>query len=131
MVDGQLRSELNLRVEELELLAIKIPAECMILQGKINKIMAEGVASTLLLEARLAAASSSLAGAKMTVDEKKKASELQVFSEKINDISSKNIIKGLQDTINRADKVYEGIKKVMDYRAKEGFFERKSQIFCA
>ena len=29
-------------------------------------------------------------------------------------------------TFDRADKVYEGIKKVMDFRAREGWFDRKS-----
>lgn len=27
--------------------------------------------------------------------------------------------------IARADKVYEGVKKVMDYRSREGWFDRK------
>lgn len=39
--------------------------------------------------------------------------------------STKLIIRSIQGCIDRADKVYEGVKKVMDFRSKEGFFDRK------
>lgn len=42
-----------------------------------------------------------------------------------NNAVNKVIIKGIEGCIARADKVYEGVKKVMDYRSREGWFDRK------
>ena len=38
----------------------------------------------------------------------------------------KQYIKSMQDLITRADKVYEGIKKTLDFRAREVWYDRKN-----
>ena len=50
---------------------------------------------------------------------------MTVLDERVQNAVNKLIIRGIQGCIDRADKVYEGVKKVMDFRSKEGFFDRK------
>lgn len=111
---------------DLEGLAVKIPAECLYLQGRINQINAESVFREMDLDAKGAVALSSLIGAKGTADERKKQADLAVLDEKMRNAVNKLVIKGIQGCIDRADKVYEGVKKVMDFRSKEGWFDRKA-----
>lgn len=65
-------------------------------------------------------------GQKGCADERKRKAELLVLDERATSAANKAIVRGLQGYIDRADKVYEGIKKVMDFRAREGWFDRKS-----
>lgn len=125
--DGHLRFDMTLHTEELEFLCVKIPAECMCLQSRLNQYSAKGVAQSLKKDFKLTIAQLSLADAKGTVSDKKNMAESHVLYEKVQNSASKAIVKGIQDTIERGDKLYEGIKKVMDFRAKEGWYDRKQQ----
>lgn len=50
-----------------------------------------------------------------TAEERRKQAEMTVLGEKLENAVNKLVIKGIQGSIDRADKVYEGIKKVMDF----------------
>lgn len=79
----------------------------------------------LFLDANMTVSLSELVGAKGTADERKRMAEFGLLDEKIQNAVNKVIIKGIEGCIARADKVYEGVKKVMDYRSREGWFDRK------
>ena len=77
------------------------------------------------LDAKITVELSKLVGTKGAAEERKKKAEMAVLDERVQNAVNKLIIRGIQGCIDRADKVYEGVKKVMDYRSKEGWFDRK------
>ena len=125
LVKGQVVSNVNLSAFELEALAMRIPAECLRLQAQLNKYNVQNTFRDMRLDAEMTISLSKLLGTKGTVEERKRTAELTVLDERIQNAVNKLIIRGIQGSIERADKVYEGIKKVMDYRSKEGWFDRK------
>lgn len=125
LVSGSVVSTVNLTAFELEALAMRIPAECLRLQGRLNQYNTHNTFRDMKLEAEVAVSLAKLTGTKGAAEERKKKAELTVLDERIQNAVNKLIIKGIQGCIDRADKVYEGIKKVMDYRSKEGWFDRK------
>ena len=125
LVDGHVESTLNLTSTEMEVLAMKIPAECLYLQGLLNQYNTRNTFRDLFLGANMTVSLSSLVGSKGTADERKRMAEFGLLDEKIQNAVNKVIIKGIEGCIARADKVYEGVKKVMDYRSREGWFDRK------
>ena len=104
---------------------MKIPAECLRLQAQLNKYSTQNTFRDMKLEAEVTMALAKLTGMKGAAEERKRKAELTVLDERVQNTVNKLIIKGIQGCIDRADKVYEGIKKVMDYRSKEGWFDRK------
>jgi len=123
---GHLYSDSKLSSSDLELLAMKIPAECLRIQASLNRYSSENVFRDISIDAKVTQAISNMIGTKGNADERKRKAELLVFDERTMSAANKAIVKGLQAYIDRADKVYEGIKKVMDFRAREGWFDRKS-----
>ena len=125
MVNGQPVSSSRLTSDELEILAMRIPGECLRIQASINRYMAGNVFRDLDIESKVTQRAASLMGEKGNADERKRRAELEVLTERTVSLANKTIIKGLQSCIDRADKVYEGVKKVMDFRARESWFDRK------
>ena len=126
MVNGKLVSDSRLTSDELEILAMRIPGECLRIQTSINRYMANNVFRDLEIEAKVTQLTTALMGEKKgNADERKRRAELEVLKERTISLTNKTIIKGLQSCIDRADKVYEGVKKVMDFRARESWFDRK------
>ena len=126
LVNGSIVSESQLTSSELELLAMRIPAECLRIQAALNRYTAQNVFKDITIEARITEHISTLIGSKGNADERKRKAELLELDERTISLTNKTIVKGLQAYIERADKVYEGIKKVMDYRSKEMWFDRKN-----
>ena len=125
MVNGQPVSSSRLTSDELEILAMRIPGECLRIQASINRYMAGNVFRDLEIESKVTQRAAALMGEKGNADERKRRAELEVLTERTVSLANKTIIKGLQSCIDRADKVYEGVKKVMDFRARESWFDRK------
>ena len=125
MVNGQPVSSSRLTSDELEILAMRIPGECLRIQASINRYMAGNVFRDLDIESKVTQRAGALMGEKGNADERKRRAELEVLTERTVSLANKTIIKGLQSCIDRADKVYEGVKKVMDFRARESWFDRK------
>ena len=125
MVNGQPVSSSRLTSDELEILAMRIPGECLRIQASINRYMAGNVFRDLDIASKVTQRAAALMGEKGNADERKRRAELEVLTERTVSLANKTIIKGLQSCIDRADKVYEGVKKVMDFRARESWFDRK------
>ena len=116
LVSGSVVSTVDLTAFELE---------CLRLQAQLNKYSTQNTFRDMKLEAEVTVALTKLTGMKGAAEERKRKAELTVLDERVQNTVNKLIIKGIQGCIDRADKVYEGIKKVMDYRSKEGWFDRK------
>ena len=104
---------------------MRIPAECSRLQARLNQYNTKNLFRDMRLDAKVAVELSRLIGTKGAAEERKKKAEMSVLDERVQNAVNKLIIRGIQGCIDRADKVYEGVKKVMDFRSKEGFFDRK------
>lgn len=125
LVNGSVVSDIRLGSFELEALAMRIPAECSRLQARLNQYNTKNLFRDMRLDAKVAVELSRLIGTKGAAEERKKKAEMSVLDERVQNAVNKLIIRGIQGCIDRADKVYEGVKKVMDFRSKEGFFDRK------
>ena len=125
LANGHVESTLNLASGEMEALAMKIPAECLYLQSRLNQYNIQNTFRDLNLEAGMTVSLSGLVGMKGTAEERKRMAEFGLMDEKIQNAVNKLVVKGIEGCIARADKVYEGVKKVMDYRSHEGWFDRK------
>jgi len=125
MINGKLISESSLTSDELEILAMRIPGACLRIQTSINRHMANNVFRDLEIDAKVIQHAAALIGEKGNADERRRRAELEVLKERTVSLTNKTIIKGLQSCLDRADKVYEGVKKVMDFRARESWFDRK------
>lgn len=125
LVNGSVVSDIRLGSFELEALAMRIPAECSRLQARLNQYNTKNLFRHMRLDATVAVELSRLIGTKGAAEERKKKAEMSVLDERVQNAVNKLIIRGIQGCIDRADKVYEGVKKVMDFRSKEGFFDRK------
>ncbi|MBM6722686.1 hypothetical protein [Pseudoflavonifractor phocaeensis] len=125
LVNGSVVSDIRLGSFELEALAMRIPAECSRLQARLNQYNTKNLFRDMRLDAKVAVELSKLIGTKGAAEERKKKAEMSVLDERVQNAVNKLIIRGIQGCIDRADKVYEGVKKVMDFRSKEGFFDRK------
>ena len=125
LVNGSVVSDIRLGSFELEALAMRIPAECSRLQARLNQYNTKNLFRDMRLAAKVAVELSRLIGTKGAAEERKKKAEMSVLDERVQNAVNKLIIRGIQGCIDRADKVYEGVKKVMDFRSKEGFFDRK------
>ena len=125
LVNGSVISDIRLGSFELEALAMRIPAECSRLQARLNQYNTKNLFRDMRLDAKVAVELSRPIGTKGAAEERKKKAEMSVLDERVQNAVNKLIIRGIQGCIDRADKVYEGVKKVMDFRSKEGFFDRK------
>ena len=125
LVNGSVVSDIRLGSFELEALAMRIPAECSRLQARLNQYNTKNLFRDMRLDAKVAVELSRLIGTKGAAEERKKKAEMSVLDERVQNAVNKLIIRGIHGCIDRADKVYEGVKKVMDFRSKEGFFDRK------
>lgn len=125
--NGGLKTNLGLGATELEALVMKIPAECLRLQSVMNMYNTRNTFKDIAIDGKVAQALADLQGTKGTAEERKKKAEMTCIDEKSLNQVNKMMIRGIQGSIERADKVYEGIKKVLDFRGKEGWYDRKGQ----
>jgi len=123
--NGKLNVSNKLSIDELYAFAIRIPAECAFIQERINEYSAaysiKSIRTGNEVTSNIEVFLSSKGDAKERLRRAERLSEDQILA----DEASLQIVKALQAYIERADKVYEGIKKVIDSRTKEWNYDRK------
>lgn len=124
IVEGQIVTEIKLSADDLEVLCLQIPAMCAFLQSKMTTFNIKQAFSELEIEDSITNHLSSLAGTG-NATERMRLAEQREYTKIVGNLVNKMVQKGIQGSIERADKVYEAIKKIMDCRAKEGWFDRK------
>lgn len=115
----------RLSTDDLQALAIRIPAECTYIQAKINSMAIGSSLQSLITEDTVTQNLQLLQGTKGDAKERLRRAESMSLPDLLRETSRQQTIKALQEYINRADKVYEGIKKVIDARNREYNFDRK------
>lgn len=125
--------EFNLTNQELEFLAIKIPTICIYLQDFVNEraldaALAEHFANEAITESLKQVINSEYKG---DAKERLRFAEQQAEIEKIVSIIKKQVYMNMKSYIERADKIYEGVKKVLDGRKEERKLTSKYSQFNA
>jgi len=123
-------NNLNMDFATMEVLALRIPALCYFLQGKINDFGLQSEIDELITNEKVVEKIQELKGEKGDAREKMKRAEASFTNDRIIEVLNKQIYLNLKETITRADKVYEGLKKIMDARTRENEYNRKSQTFA-
>lgn len=115
----------NMSMEELYTIAIHLPTECCFLQANINDRAIKQSLQDIVTDAMITDSITILKGTKGDARERQRRAEAMNQEQMLVDETARQIIQALQATIMRADKVYEGVKKVIDARMKENNFDRK------
>lgn len=118
-------TELRLSMDELCALAIHIPAECAYLQSQLNGQIIEHELKSILTNNRVTQTAELLRESKGDARERQKRAEAMNQQEILANAVYEQVIAAVQATIQRADKVYEGIKKVIDAKSREANFDGK------
>ena len=115
----------NMSMEELYTIAIHLPTECCFLQANINDRAIKQSLQDIVTDAMITDSITILKGTKGDARERQRRAEAMNQEQMLVDETARQIIQALQATIMRADKVYEGVKKVIDARMKENNFDKK------
>ena len=118
---------LKLTYDDLEKLAIKIPALCLYLQTMVNDYSLKSEIETLMIDAQVIETLETLRGEKGDSREKMKRAEASQLSDRIVEALNRQVANNIKEIIIRADKVYEGVKKLIDARSRKNEYNRKSQ----
>ena len=115
----------------LERMAICIPSLCLYIQCKLNEYELRNDVEVAIIETQVVEELERIrqAEAKGNAPERLKKAEASQFKSRIVDVLDAQVCSNFKNMIQRADKVYEGIKKVLDARARENDFNRKSQKY--
>ena len=81
---------------------------------------------SFLLETQITDSIVMLQNTKGDAKERQRRAEAMSKDDVLADIAAEEVVNALQAMIQRADKVYEGIKKVIDAKTKEMAFDAKS-----
>lgn len=117
--------EIKLSMDELYAIAIRLPAECGFLQSQINTLQIKQSLQDIVTENNITECISILREGRGDAKERQRRAEAMNETEVLRNEASRQIIIAMQMTIQRADKVYEGVKKVIDARSRENNFDKK------
>lgn len=120
-------AQCKLTNNELQVCAMKIPAICGYLQSELSSLTMLSVLNESLIDIKIAQRLRVMPKEKnaSTLSERTKIAESEMFEDISENIAQKQYIKSIQDLIVRADKLYEGVKKTLDYRGRELWFDNK------
>ena len=80
-----------------------------------------------MIDAQVIETLETLRGEKGDSREKMKRAEASQLSDRIVEALNRQVANNIKEIIIRADKVYEGVKKLIDARSRENEYNRKSQ----
>ena len=120
---GQSANELSM--DDLYAMAIRLPAECAYLQSLINRESISNKVDSFATQLQVTNAITQLIGTKGDAKERLRRAEALSGDDLLHDLVCSEIVSALQQTIVRADKVYEGVRKIIDAKSREFAFDRK------
>lgn len=126
---GKRRYEMrfNLSEEELQLLAIKIPAACFYVQEFLNDRAIDVALSEYILDDTVTEHLKTIVGG--DARERLRFAAQKAEAEQIILLIKKQVHANLKSYIERADKVYDGVKKVLDgINREKGIFGKSSKF---
>lgn len=109
--------------EELEFLAIKIPTTCLYVQEQLNGYALDVMITEYLLNDSVTEKLKGIVGG--DARERQRFAEQQAEVDHLVMMIKKQVYQNLRSYIERADRVYEGVKKVLDGKNREkGLFAK-------
>lgn len=121
--------EYNLTNEQLEFLAIKIPIVCLYAQEFINDKSLDSTIAEYIVEDTITEKLKNIRGG--DAKERLRFAQQQAEIEFLVSTIKKQIHINLKSYVDRADKIYEGVKKVLDGKNKEKNIFSKSNKFSS
>lgn len=118
-------SHMGLSMDDLCAIAIRLPAECAFLQSQINAQLITQKLQAFMTETHITDCIVQLQNTKGDAKERQRRAEAMNKEEVLSDVVAEQIVAALQATVQRADKVYEGVKKIIDAKTREANFDRK------
>lgn len=116
---------INLSMDELYAIAARLPTECAFLMAQANIRAAKQNLQDVITSGMITETITNFQEKKGDARERQKKAEVINQQKILADKAAWQIINAFKDAVERADKVYEGIKKIIDARAREGNFDRK------
>lgn len=126
--NGIVSAECRLNNVELQVCAMKIPALCAFLQTNLAPIQMTCSLDEFYTDMQVSQLIKQLPKGRGegTASERMREAELTVADKRLEIVAMKQYVSTIQDIIHRADKLYEGIKKTLDYRGREIWFDNKT-----
>jgi hypothetical protein len=123
--DGSVDFKMRLSKEDCFCLVVKLPAECAYLQSRLSDQSIDQALSACLIEQditnRIMSYNSEPRETRGSEKERRSRAEYEERSRVIANLARKQVVRSLTAYIERADKVYEGIKKVVDALNRESW----------
>ena len=116
---------IRLSMDQLFAIAIRLPVECGYLQAQINDRVVKQRLQEIVTENKITDSITMLRESKGDARERQRRAESMNDMDVLADEAARQIVQAMQSVIIRADKVYEGIKKVIDAKTREVNFDRK------
>lgn len=116
---------IRLSMDELYTIAIRLPVECGFLQSHINCRLIKQRLQEIVTESKVTESITMLRECKGDARERQRRAECMNDLDILSDETARQIVQAMQTAIIRADKVYEGVKKIIDAKARESNFDRK------
>lgn len=108
----------NLTNEELNFLAIKIPTACLFVQEQINDRALDSTIAEHIFDDAVTEELKKLIG-QGDAKERMRFAEQEAEIQKLVSIIKKQVYQNLKTLVDRADKIYDGVKKVLDGKNRE------------
>lgn len=115
----------DLSADDLYALVIRIPVECAFIQAAINDGAIERAVKNIVTQDSITDSISFFQETKGDAKERLRRAERTNEKERIMREIELQTARSLQATIERADKVYEALKKVIDAKSREFGYDRK------
>lgn len=111
--------ESTLNDDELYALVVRIPAECIYVQAQADALALNNALRSILTDSDVSESIQLLQGAKGDAKERLRRAEASCSDKLLRDAAIRQSVKALNACVERADKVYEGVKKIIDARSRE------------
>lgn len=117
--------KISLTTEELCMLAVRLPAECSYLQARINQRTIPQRLRDIVTQNEVTENIVMLRETGGDARERQRRAEALHEVQMLSDEAENQILQALQQIIIRADRTYEGIKKIIDARNREWSLDKK------
>jgi len=124
---GQIETDSRLDKDDLYNLAVKIPVECVYIQAVINEYTSGYAIGDIMAGNKITEQIGLERQSPGDARERQRRAEQKLEDELLIVEARKQIATSLQGIVHRADKVYEGIKKVIDASIRESWINGKVQ----
>lgn len=119
--------QFNLSDADLEFLVVKIPIICVYIQEQINRRALDAAIAQYIKEDTITEKLKSIGG--RDAKERLRNAEQQAEIEAAVHLIKSQVYSNLKSLVDRADRVYEGLKKIIDGRNRDKFLSARASAY--